>query len=156
MGNNESRPSTIVQALAPVVQVLQTNVTLNQMSDLEAKFIKGIKRYLSTFAKLKDDTKWHDWKKQLHVTVKSQAISNVLDPTYIPETAKKGLFEQQQIYMISIFKEKLLTSKAKNIVAKYESGSDTQSLYKALVKEYKEGIGQDQLVSTLRKKWQDF
>ena len=50
----------------------------------------------------------------------------------------------------------MLTLKAKNIVAKYESSSDAQALFKELVIAYKEGVEQDQIVSTLRKKWQDF
>ena len=94
MGSEPNRPHTIIKALAPVVQVPQMNITLNQTSNPVADFIKEIKRLPSAFAKLKDNAKWHDWKKRLHVTAKSQAVFNILDPMYKPETTNEGLFEQ--------------------------------------------------------------
>ena len=53
--------------------------------------------------------------------------------------------------MFAVIKKKLLTLKAKNIVAKYESLGDTQALFKELLTSYIEGVEQDQIVSTLRK-----
>ena len=45
----------------------------------------------------------------------------------------------------------MLTLKAKNIVAKYESSGNAQVLFKNLVLSYKESVKQDQIVSMLRK-----
>ena len=54
--------------------------------------------------------------------------------------------------MFSVFKDKLVTLKAKNIVAKHKPSSNTQVLFKELVIVFKEGINQDYIISTLRKK----
>ena len=79
-------------------------------------------------------------------------VSEVLDGTYVPPTADETLFEHKQTYMFAVFKHKLLALKAKNIVAKYESTGDAQSLFRELEMAYEEGVEQDQIVSTLRKK----
>ena len=79
-----------------------------------------------------------------------------MDGTYVPTVAEETLFEHKQTYMLAVFRKKLLTLKAKNIVAKYKSSGNAQALFKELVIAYEEGIEQDQIVSMLRKKWWDF
>ena len=90
------------------------------------------------------------------ITSKAQLVSEVLDGTYVPPTMDETLFEHKQTYMFAVFKRKLLTLKAKNIITKYESTGDAQSLFRELETAYKEGVEQDQIVSILRKKWRDF
>ena len=83
---------------------------------------------------------------------KAQLVSKVLDGTYIPSREEETLFGHKQTYMLAVFKKKLLTLKAKNIIAKYKSSGNAQVLFKELVIAYEEGIEQDQIVSILSKK----
>ena len=48
----------------------------------------------------------------------------MLDSTYIPSAEQKSLFNEQQIYMMLVFKAKLITTKAKNILADHIAASD--------------------------------
>ena len=63
----------------------------------------------------------------MSITSKAQMVSEVLDGTYVPLMVDETLFKHKQTYMFAVFKRKLLTLKAKNIVTKYESTSDAQS-----------------------------
>ena len=58
--------------------------------------------------------------------------------------------------MFAVFKLKLGTLKAKNIMSQFEKRQDAQGLWKELCKKHEEGMGPEDLTNQLQNKWKYF
>ena len=80
-------------------------------------FRKGIKRDKNHYEDFKNQNNWEDWKRATIATAYSHHCENVLDKTYVPTTREEELlFEEQKIFMYSVWTTKLHVYMAKHIV----------------------------------------
>ena len=97
------------------------------------EFKRGIKRDVSQFTTLKDDSAWDNWQRGTMAQARAQDVDDVLDPSFVPTSASdKALFAEKQKYMYAVFEKTLLTDKGKALVRKYQSGYQAQQIYKEL------------------------
>jgi hypothetical protein len=98
-----------------------------------ADFKKGIKRDASQFAKLKDDSQWDNWNRDIITTARAQNVEDVLDSKFRATTnADKELFKEHQKFMYDVFSKSCLTDKTKSIVRKHFQTYDAQKVYSEL------------------------
>ena len=57
--------------------------------------------------------------RSLYITAKSHICDEVFNPDYTPSTEDKVLFENNQVFMFSVFNTHLLTDMGKTIVQKH-------------------------------------
>ena len=101
--------------------------------DLVREFKRGIKRDISQFPTLKDDSQWDNWNRGLTAQARAQGIADVLDPSYLPTTQETiELFQEQLKFMYAVFEKTLLTDKGKALVRYYQQTFDAQSIYRDL------------------------
>ena len=122
--------------------------------DKKLEFMKGIKRSTSDYVEFTDAKKWYDWKKKTMITAASHGVADVLNPKYRP--MDRELFREQSIFMFAVFKLKLGTLKAKNIMSQFEKRQDAQGLWKELYNKHEEGMGPEDLTNELQDKWKYF
>jgi hypothetical protein len=96
-------------------------------------FEKGIRRDKAAYLALKDDKAWDSWRRSTIATARTHKCEEVFDPLYVATTDDdKALFRQKQLFIYSVFNEKLQTNMGKNLVRTYESNSDAQQVYAEL------------------------
>ena len=97
-----------------------------------APFEKRINREASAYPVLKDGRYFDKFQKYLFITAKSHDVSEILDPTYTPDTSpeQQELFEAKQVFMYKVFNEALLTDMGRTKVRKYLKTTDTQDVWK--------------------------
>ena len=78
----------------------------------------------------------------------------VLNPKYKP--TDPDLFKEQSTFMFSVFKLKLCTLKAKNIMSAYKEKQDAQGLWEELCQKYEEGMGPEDITNQLQDRWKYF
>lgn len=101
--------------------------------DPVADFKKGIKRDASQFTKLKDDSQWDNWNRDIITTARAQNVEDVLDSSYRPiNPVDKELFKEHQKFMYDVFAKSCLTDKSKSIVRKHFMTYDAQKVYSEL------------------------
>ena len=93
-------------------------------------FKKGIKREVTSFPTLKDDSYFDSFSRSLCITAKSHDCDEVLDPDYTPSTEDKELFENKQVFVCSVFHTHSLTDMGKTIVKKHRHSTDAQAVWK--------------------------
>ena len=72
-------------------------------ADIVADFKKGIKRDATHYQKLKDDSQWDNWNRDVTTTARAQNVENVLNPNYSPTNpVDKELFQEQQKFMYDV------------------------------------------------------
>ena len=108
-------------------------------------FRKGIKREPSLFTELKQDIAINNWQQDTVAMAQSQGCSDVLDPSYLPQTGEqKELFRFQNVYMYSVFIKTLITDKGRELVHLHKSDSNAQAIFSALITFYTRNVvGQD-------------
>jgi hypothetical protein len=68
-------------------------------------------------------------------------VADVLDPAYAPSQVEdKLLFDEKQKYLYAVFEQKLQTDKGKALVREYETTSDAQAVYAALLDHYTKSV----------------
>jgi hypothetical protein len=92
-------------------------------------FKKGIRRDQILFPTLKDE-KFHDsWHRSFENQAHAQKVAEVWDTTYkLTSPVEMEVFKMIQIFVYAILENKVLTSKGKEIVRKYEETRDTQTV----------------------------
>ena len=97
------------------------------------QFRRGIKRDATLFPTLKDD-KYHDiWHRSFKTQATAQAVSEVLDETYIPTTPDDiALFQEKQKYLYAVLESKVLTDRGKALIRDHEHDFDAQTVYQKL------------------------
>jgi hypothetical protein len=91
------------------------------------QFPRGIKRDATLFPTLKDD-KYHDiWHWSFKTQATAQAVSEVLDATYIPTTPDDiALFQEKHKYVYAVLESKVLTNRGKALIRDHGHDFDAQ------------------------------
>ena len=126
----EDEEYDMVTPLPPTTNYIST-------SSSASAFQKGIKRDVSQYSSVKEDSFWdvchHDLLDKDH----THGISEVFDPNYMPQDDDaKELFAVQQAFAYSVFVTHILTASGKNIVREFSKTGDAQSIYKRLLSRY--------------------
>lgn len=101
-------------------------------------FKRGVKREKSHYKVFKHERTWNDWNRNFRSTVKMHDLGNVLDHLYVPSTQEdQELFEEQQIFLYSVFEEMSKTDMGKKLVRDHEITNDAQKIYEKLVSHMK-------------------
>jgi hypothetical protein len=74
-------------------------------------FRSAIKINLNEYVKLKEDSQWRFFNRQLRATAPSHDTMDVLDPTCTAPSSDAAVFEQKQCFMYNVFSQCILTSK---------------------------------------------
>jgi hypothetical protein len=145
-------PSQIFQPMTPGTQPSFVQNSSLQVVDSEAVlFRKGIKRSVTDYNKLKDDSKWKQWKRHLKAMANSHGTANVLDPDYHPVDLNEiELFTAQKDFMYSVLEQCLLTAKSKLQVQLHEDTMDAQKVYMGLLNVYEKDLTGELHVGDLR------
>ena len=92
---------------------------------------RGIKRDPNLFPTIKRDADWKDFSDKMLLEAKAQLVDDILDSTYKPGTKdEKDLFILKKNYMMSVFKNHILTDKGKSIITMHTYGCKEQNLPK--------------------------
>jgi hypothetical protein len=107
--------------------------TPKQITSSAELFRKGVRRDQNIFPTLKDE-KFHDsWHRGFENQAHAQLVAEVLDPNYVPPTPQdQEVFEMKQIFIYTVLEGKVMTSKGKEIIRKFEDTRDGQKVYKEL------------------------
>ncbi len=97
-------------------------------------FKKGIKRDITAFPTLKQDTPFDAWKQQTITQAHAQDCGEIITLTYQPDTQEdQDKFALKQIFMYSVFAKHLLSNKGKELVWLHENDFNAQAIFFALV-----------------------
>ena len=119
--------------LGPTIVAPPKNLVTGKPRDFLSEFQKGIKRDPNLFMTLKDEKQWDNFKRSTKAQVRSQGVSEVLDPNYTPSKPEEiALFKLKQEYMYAVAEKTLLTDIGKTAVRRQESTFDAQAVYKEL------------------------
>ena len=111
----------------------QAHTTMTRAPNPLQDFEKGIRRDKSAYLVLKDDKEWDNWRRLTIATARTHKCAEIFDANFIPKgDEEKALFQQKQLFMYSVFDEKLQTDMGKNLVRTHESLLDAQSIYTLL------------------------
>ena len=111
---------------------------------------KGIKRDPTLFPTIKRDADWKDFSDKMLLEAKAQLVDDILDSTYKAGTKdEKDLFILKKKYMMSVFKNHILTDKEKSITAMHTTGEEAQLVWKELVEYHKESTQADNVCEML-------
>ena len=125
-------PEFSIHTSAPTPTSLATPTTNSSNTPLR-EFKRGIKRDISQFTPLKDDSAWDNWNCGTLAQARAQDVDDILNSTYTPNTVEeKELFDEKQKYMYAVFEKNLLTDKGKALVRQYQVKYDAQRIYKEL------------------------
>jgi hypothetical protein len=132
MGRRRNVP--IVTGVSNTSIVSSTPYAVKQVPPPAEIFKKGIRRDQSLFPTLKDE-KYHDsWHRAFENQAHAQDIADVLDPNYSPTSPpEQELFTMKQVLVYAALESKVLTSKRKEILRKFEGTRDAQAVYKELL-----------------------
>ena len=96
-------------------------------------FKRGMKRDISHFRPLKNDSQFDSWYRHTLSQARAQGVEEVLDPSYQPSShTEQALFTEKQKYMFAVFESTLFTDKGKALVRKYYDSFDAQKCFHAL------------------------
>ena len=73
----------------------------------------GVKRNMSDYPKLRDDKLWLSFNRNFKVIAATQAVDEILDPTYVPSSKEEGDFKAKNTFTYSVLSQSLLTAKSR-------------------------------------------
>ena len=112
---------------------LSAAVLTTPSNSLVQDFRRSIKRDITHFTALKDDSAWDNWERGTMAQARAQDVAEVLNPNYTPTTPdESALFDEKQKYMYAVFEKTLLTDKGKALVCAFQRKYDAQSIFKEL------------------------
>ena len=111
---------------------------------------RGIKRDPNLFPTIKMDADWKDFSDKMLLEAKAQLVDDVLNLSYKPATTdEKDLFLLKKNYMMSVFKNHILTDKGKSIIATHTAAGEAQKVWKELVDYHKDSTQADNVCEML-------
>ena len=124
----------------PVIPSPIQDTTTSSYSRTPAQeFVRSIKIDPTYYPTLSKDSGFDQFDRSLTAMARSHGMLNVLDPTYIPTTPNDiELFEKHQAFMYNVFTTKLNTTKGKELVRKYQTDFDAQSIWEDLLEYYRD------------------
>lgn len=98
------------------------------------EFHKSVKRDLTVFSVLKNDTQWDTYQRSLIANARTQDVYDVIDPRCAPPTPnancpKYQLYQAKLAYLYSVFERTLLTDTGKASVRRHEATFDARAIY---------------------------
>ena len=117
-------PSSGASAPPPRVPKTQDEILLEAIT-------KATKLNDASFKEFTREDRFKEWYEQTLITARAQACSLPFDQHHatIPGSYGAQLFEKQQMFIFSVLKSKVLTSKGKEIVNKYLTIMDAQTRF---------------------------
>jgi Reverse transcriptase (RNA-dependent DNA polymerase) len=99
------------------------------------------KASVDDYPTLKEDKYWHSFLQGVRSIAAMHGTSNVLSYSYVPSSSEETeLFGYHQRFMFNVFKEKVLTSKGRVQVRRFESSLDAQKVFAALLDSYEDSL----------------
>jgi len=95
-------------------------------------FKKSIKLNPDSFPVLNNEAMWESWNRETNNQAAAQMLKDVFDLRYNPTSFEKELFQMRQEWVYALFDRTLKCGKAKEILRKYSSTRDAQSVYRDL------------------------
>ena len=96
-------------------------------------FKKNIKRDKNQYTTLREDRQWDSWNRSTKAIAQTHDCEDIFNETYLPaDDEQKDLFLEKQIFIYSVFEEKIQTNMGRYLVRKYERTYDAQSIYTEL------------------------
>jgi hypothetical protein len=92
-------------------------------------FRHSIKINISDYPKLKDETQWRAFDRQLRSTAASHDTLDILTPNYVPPALAVATFRDKQWFMYNVFINIIHTTKGKNCVPEESTSLDAQKVY---------------------------
>ena len=87
------------------------------------------------YTTLCEDRQWDCWNCSTKAIAQTHHCEDVFNKAYLPsDSDQKDLFLEKQIFMYSMFEEKIQTNMGRYLVRKYECTYDAQSIYSELLK----------------------
>ena len=109
-------------------------------ADVVAEFKRGIKRSVSDYKDLTNDSKWKSFKNHLLNMAATHDVGEVLDKNYKPKSfVEEKLFKKKQNFVFSVFRDHLQTSKTMKVVQEHAKTNDAQKIFQALVEMFEGG-----------------
>ena len=99
------------------------------------------------FPQCKDDFSHYTWRENVEVTLKSNHVEHLIDPTHV--VTDKELDDMQMKWLYSLFKRNCLAPKAKNIVRNHLNDMDTRVLWNELTDAYDKSNVADRYATSL-------
>ena len=121
-----------------------------KISPIAPSFRNSIKINISDYPKLKDETQWRAFNRQLRATAASHDTLDILDPTFVPSADAQASFRDKQRFMYNVFTNIILTTKGKNCVREECETMDAQKVYAALLDVYHDQLSTKLSATKLR------
>ena len=103
------------------------------------EFDRSIKIDPISYPTLSKDSGFDQYNRALIAIARSHGMLHVLDPSHEPGTPEQiELYEKQLAFLYNVFTTKLLTTKGKELVRKYQTTFDACSIYSELCEYYRE------------------
>ena len=108
-------------------------------------FKKGSKPSITDYKILQKISQWTSWRQATVATGRDHGVAEIFDPTYIPDDdAAIALFDEQQIFMFSVFATTLKESSAASLYDTYAIEGDdnyrnAQLIWRDLIQLFSEG-----------------
>ena len=138
------RKSKVTQRFIPTSNIPVTPTPATQT------FRSSIKINIADYSKLKEDSQWRSYNRQLRATAANYDTLEILDLSYVPTLDIDNLFQQKQKFMYNVFSQCLLTSKGKVCVRAHEKDMDAQQVYAQLLDAYDDQISTSLDATSLR------
>ena len=111
-------------------------------------FVRGTKQSIEDYKPYKDKRQWNSWNRTLRALARQHGVSNVLDPSYVPDATNAdamALFDEQQNFLFAVFTATLKESSAMEILRQHSDPTDTwfgnaQGIYDALLTSMQSGV----------------
>ena len=114
----------------PIAQSQPPKRKKNDNTSSLLAFKKNIKRDKNQYTTLREDRQWDSWNRSTKAIARTHDCEDVFNETYLPtDDEQKDLFLEKQIFIYSVFEEKIQTNMGRYLVRKYERTYDAQSIY---------------------------
>lgn len=139
---------TTPELLTPPTSLPATTPSLS--TPTASSFRSSIKINVSDYPKLKDETQWRTFNRQLRATAASHDTLDILDPSYVPTPDVLSSFKDKQRFMYNVFTNIILTTKGRNCVREEGESLDAQKVYASLLDVYHDHLSTKLSATKLR------
>jgi hypothetical protein len=109
-------------------------------STVTPSFRQNMKININDYPKLKEDSKWRVFQRQLTATAANHDTLEVLNAAYVPPPAAASVSDQKQKFMFNVFSQCINTKKGKVCVRAEVKTMDAQKAYAALMDAYSDQL----------------
>ena len=131
--------SKVLASTPPKVTLPTPSIHSTSTDSTTPSMLPGVKRCITDYPRLREDKMWMSFNRVLCAMAATHALSEVLDPTYVPPLGTEPTFNAKNTFMYSVFAYSLLSAKSKVPLRTHEKNMDAQSVYKDLLAAYSDG-----------------